>query len=156
MLVSMPLAAQDTNRVALVVGLHGLGVLVPISSTTAVRLDGALSKTSTGDFHAWNESVGMSALFYLRSWDALRSFVGPRVSYSYSSSTGGATAKTWTGQLFVGAEYALGRRFGVFGEAGLSYGRTTSTRVSPTNEIFPTTPSTSWSTMNGVGLLFRF
>ena len=35
--VSMPLAAQDTNRVALVVGLHGPGVLVPISSTTALR-----------------------------------------------------------------------------------------------------------------------
>jgi hypothetical protein len=156
LVVSMPLAAQDTNRIALVVGLHGLGVLVPISTNTAVRLDGALSETSRGDLHTWNESVGMSALFYVRSSDALRSFVGPRVSYSHSSSTGGATATTWSGQLFVGAEYALGRRFGVFGEAGLSYSRATTTTVQASGARLPTTPSTSWSTMNGVGLLYRF
>jgi hypothetical protein len=152
----MPLAAQDTNRVALVVGLHGPGVLVPVSSTTAFRLDGAVSKTSTGDIDAWNETVGMSALFYLGSPDVLRSFIGPRVSYSYSSGSGGATGKTWSGQLFFGAEYALGRRCGVFGEVGLSYARTTATRIGPSGETIPTMPSTSWSTMNGVGLLYRF
>jgi len=156
LLVSMPLAAQDTNHVALIVGLHGPGVLVPISSTTAFRLDGNISKTSTGDLDVWNESVGLSALFYLRSSDALRSFVGPRVSYSYSGGSGGVAGKTWSGQLFVGAEYALGRRFGVFGEAGLSYGRTTATRIGPAGETIPITPTTSWSTMNGVGLLYRF
>jgi hypothetical protein len=156
LLAATRVAAQDTNRAALVIGLHGPGVLIPISSTTAFRLDGTLSESSTGDLHVWNESVGMSALFYFRSSDALRSFVGPRVAFLNSSGSGGASAKTWSGQLFFGAEYALGRRFGVFGEAGLSYGRTTGTRVGPAGESVPIVPSTFWSTVSGVGLLYRF
>ena len=99
----------------------------------------------------------MSALFYLRSADALRTFVvDPRVSYSYSSITGGATGKTWSGQLFFGAEYALGRRFGVFGEAGLSYGRTTATRIGPSGETIPTMLTTARPIVNGVEVLYRF
>jgi len=155
LLASPRLAAQDTNHVALVIGLHGPGVLVPISSTTALRLDGTFSESSAGASQTWNESVGMSALFYLGRPDALRSFVGPRVSFSNSSS-GSAHAKTWSGQLFFGAEYALGRRFGVFGETGLSYGRTSGTRLGPAGDAVPFGASTLWSTVSGVGLLYRF
>ena len=121
----------------------------------AFRLDGAVSMTRTSDVEVWNESVGMSALFYLRSLDALRTFVGPRVSFSHSG-VSGSSANTWSGQLFFGAEYALGRRFGVFGEAGVSYGRTTGTRFGAAGEGILLTPSTFWSTLNGVGLLYRF
>jgi hypothetical protein len=155
-LLSMPLAAQGTNHVALVVGLHGPGVLVPVSSTAAFRLDGTLSETSTGGLNVWNETVGVSAVFYIRSSDALRSYVGPRLSYSHVGGSGGANANTWSGQLFCGAEYALGRRFGVFGEAGLSYGRATGTRIGSAGETIRILPTASWSTVNGVGALYRF
>ena len=151
--ISMRLVAQDTSRVALVIGLHGPGVLLPISSTTAFRLDGSVSRSGTSDVHVWNEGLGMSALFYLQRWDALRTFIGPRVSYSVLSGTG--TTKTWSGQVFFGTEYALGRRFGVFGELGLSYARTTGTRVGIAGESIPVVPSTFWFTTSGVGLLFR-
>ena len=157
LLVSMRLDAQDTSHVALVFGLHGPGVLVPVSSKTAVRLDAAVSKSSSGGLDTWNESVGMSALFYLQRWDALRTFVGPRVSYSHSKFGGGpATSTTWSGQGLFGTEYTLARRFGVFGEVGLSYARTTGTRVTVTNQAIPLAPNTQWSTTSGVGLLFRF
>lgn len=68
LLISMRLVAQDTSRVALVIGLHGPGVLLPISSTTAFRLDGSVSRSGTSDVHVWNEGLGMSALFYLQRW----------------------------------------------------------------------------------------
>lgn len=154
LIASKPLAAQDTSRVALAIGLRGPGVLASLSREIALRLDATVSQSSTSDVDVWSGTIGMSGLFYLRSWDALRSYVGPRVSYSYANS--GATANTWSGQLFFGTEYALGRRFGVFGELGPSYARTSGTRVAFTGETVPTPSTTSWSIVSGVGLLFRF
>jgi hypothetical protein len=155
-LAAKPVAAQDTSRVAMVIGLHGPGVLVSTSSRTALRADGTVSGSGTGDSHSWNESIGVSGLFYLRNWDALRSYVGPRVAYGHSSSSGGASTTTWSGQLFFGTEYALAHRFGVFGELRVSYGRTWGNRIGIGNDIIPTPATTSWSTTDGVGLLFRF
>ena len=95
--VSMPLAAQSgTNRVALVRRAAWAGrARSHLEHHGAPARTAPSAETSTGDVDVWTESVGMSALFYLRSADALRTFVvDPRVSYSYSSITGGATGKT--------------------------------------------------------------
>ena len=153
LIASTPLAAQDSSRVSLVIGLHGPGVLISSSRDVAFRFDGTVSESSSSGIDVWSGTIGMSGLFYLRSWDALRSYVGPRVSYSYTGS--GANTKTWSGQFFFGTEYALGRRFGLFGELGPSYGRSTGTRVAFTGETVPTPSTTFWSIASGVGLLFR-
>ena len=107
--VVTPLTAQDTSHVSLVIGQRGPGVLVSVSDNAAIRADVTFSRASSGDFHSQTETVGLSGLLYLGRWDALRSYVGPRVSYSYSSSSGSNTAKQWSGQAFFGTERSCGR-----------------------------------------------
>jgi hypothetical protein len=154
--VVTPLTAQDTSHVSLVIGQRGPGVLVSVSDNAAIRADVTFSRASSGDFHSQTETVGLSGLLYLGRWDALRSYVGPRVSYSHSSSSGSSTAKQWSGQAFFGTEYALSRRFGLFGETGLSYTRTSNSHVGITGEITSIPAATSWSTTENIGVLFRF
>ena len=99
-------------------------------------------------------SVAIGALFYVASFDlpagapakagALRAYVSPRFSYSRSSSSSSTPSSTIAGPSTsdstisayqtsgsFGAQYTLGRRFGVFGEAGLAYVRT-NTSISST------------------------
>jgi hypothetical protein len=99
-----------------------------ITSTTTSRL--------TNDL--WQVSAGLSALFYLTKHDALRTYLSPRWAYTRSSNsstsdrTAIVTSGDSTGQFVggsVGAQYALGRRFSVFGEIGLGFSRT---RIAPT------------------------
>jgi hypothetical protein len=79
--------------------------------------------------------AGISALFYIHRWEGLRTYVSPRFSYqriSSSASTSGntstsdSTTSTYLASGSFGAQYALGRHFGLFGEVGLGY---TSTRT---------------------------
>ena len=124
--------------------------------------------------------VGVSALFYVYRWDALRAYLSPRVSYSRTgssttSSSGSATdSRVWsylTSGSF-GAQYSLGRRFGLFGEIGLGYSATTSTlsttlTISVSSPLSPV-PSTrtqlirsdghsnTLSTRSGAGVIFFF
>ena len=58
LLASTRLAAQGTNHVALVIGLHGPGVLVPLASTTALRLDDTFSESSTGSSQVGTKASG--------------------------------------------------------------------------------------------------
>jgi hypothetical protein len=150
--------AQDAPKVGLTMGYPGsIGVLWRVADRVAVRPEITLSR-STGEARgsdlagvapsSTDESTGVgagiSALFYVRRSDALRAYVSPRFAYtraSTSASTGGSTVvalstSNSTFQSYLtsgsfGAQYALGRRFGVFGEVGVSYSRT-STAVSST------------------------
>jgi hypothetical protein len=90
----------------------------------------ATSETEVSTTNSWQAGVGLSALFYLSKHDALRTYVSPRWTYVRSSYTsdGGLSdvsfgldeaAHSLSGSF--GAQYTLGRRFAVFGEAGLAY-----------------------------------
>jgi hypothetical protein len=105
LVISTPLAAQDTSHVALVMGARGPGLLVFISQATALRFDGSVAASTGGGTDSWTENGGVSALFYLHQYDGLRTYAGPRISYSHSSVTGSsATTHTLTGQLFFGTD----------------------------------------------------
>ena len=152
------LTAQEPLRKALVMGLHGPGLYVPISSSAALRADAGVSVSATQGIDVWTGTVGVSGVFYESTSDALKTYVGPRIGYTYSApSSGIAHTGTVAGSLFFGAEYSLSRRFGAFGEAGVTYTRTTGTRVnSQTNTAIDLAPSNSASTFTGVGLLLHF
>jgi hypothetical protein len=158
--VAATLSAQDAPRTALMVGTGsrgGLGVLVPISNSVALRASASGSLSSSGGTDAWTAGVGLGGVFYLNTANALKPYVGPGIGFTYSrfSPTGAAT-KTPSGGVVFGGEYAISRQFGVFGEVGLSYARTTGTSRGPGNSIIDVIPSNFWSTTNGIGFLFHF
>ena len=130
----------------------------------------ATTRTTTSD--AWSASVGLSALVYLARPEAFRTYVTPRFAYSRASnsaplasiafdssgsvtttsttSTTSSSSYEWSGSF--GAQYALGRRFVVFGEAGPRYRRTSSNPlVSPASRI--DSKSSSIGIQSGVGVI---
>ena len=157
-LFAQVLSSQEAPRKALVMGLHGPGLYVPISSSAALRADATVSVSATQGVDFWNASVGLSGLFYQGTSDALRTYVGPRVGYAYSApSSGIAHTGTISGSLLFGAEYSLSRRFGAFGESGVTYSRTTGTRLnSQTNTAIDVAPTNAAAIFSGVGLLLHF
>ena len=109
----------------------------------------------------WTVAIGVSALYYVGKWDALRTYIAPRFSYSrgttsVDSSFGGENDLKSEGIAInglFGAEYSLHRRFSVFGEvgAGFSSGETNSS-----TPIEARTESSSFGTRTGVGVIFYF
>jgi hypothetical protein len=138
-------AAQEGGRVGVVMGYPAsVGLLWRPSDGVAIRPEISLSRmsgdsTTSGSAAAstsssWSVGAGVSALFYLGHGDGLRTYLSPRFSYVRNSATTEASgtfrAENWSNNYSVagsfGAEYALGKRFCVFGEVGLGYTRQTS------------------------------
>jgi hypothetical protein len=162
-------AAQDTRKVGLTMGYPAsFGVLWHVSDKMAIRPElsfgGSSSETiaSSTDIEGdnWSVATGASVLVYPRTYDHLRTYIAPRLSYVHSSSTSTSssfttsTLKTTTnavaGAGLFGAEYALGDRFKVFGEIGFGF-----THSSSKAEAIPTTGSgNSWGTRTGIGVVF--
>ena len=108
---------------------------------------GGTESTST----TW--TPGFSALFYVAQMDALRTYLTPRYAYSRahveSSSTLGSSESTGTSHSVsgsFGAEYAVHRRFAVFGEIGINY----------THAESETTDTNSWNHRSAVGAILYF
>ncbi|HXD75760.1 MAG TPA: hypothetical protein VN628_18565 [Vicinamibacterales bacterium] len=136
-------------------------------------------------------STGLSALFYVGPKDlaaggsakpgALRMYVSPRFAYgrmTTSAASGTSTADTTLSTYQVtgsfGAQYTLGRHFGVFGELGAGYTRTNTdissvvtittssisngvvTQVIRTQGVTSGSHSNLIGTRSGVGAIFFF
>jgi len=186
--------AQDVPRVGITMGYPAaVGVIWNAASRLALRpevtLQGTSIDSSIGPFLAsgtgsgstddeFQFGVGLSALIYVGRWDALRTYVSPRFSYSHASASGtsgstsiDSTSKSYFTSGSFGAEYAFARHFGVFGEIGVGYMSTTTTLSSTTTIVLviplppvPVPPLTTrsenhaknWSTRSGVGVIFYF
>jgi hypothetical protein len=171
-----------------------VGVIWNVADRFALRPEmtfvGTSSDSSLGDVlgvgtgssnDGFQIGVGLSALIYLSRWDALRSYVSPRFSYSRNktstTSTGSSSETTSTSYLTsgsFGAQYSLGRRFGVFGEIGLAYTSTTITQSLALLQTIsfpglpgaPVTTTTAlsgtvnhgktWGPRSGAGVIFYF
>jgi len=171
-------------------------VVVPVSTWLTVRPDLTFSQSSgdstsptlliLGDAtpvvnagssslnHSKQVSVGLSALFYVGRWDALRTYVSPRFAYGRGTSSSSALASTtdlrssnYVTAGSFGAQYALGRHFGLFGEVGMNY--TTATTTVSASVTFPVGLSSSSvssassvqhmhgvSTRSSTGVIFYF
>lgn len=165
-------AAQEERRVGLTMGIPGaVGLIWQASDRVAVRPEfqfSHLTSESTSPqlglssaSEGWSVSPGVSVLFYLQRWDHLRTYVSPRFSFTRSTNSfvpSGAidaaesTNKSYTGSGSFGAQYALGDRFSLFAEIGLSVTRTTGSTDLSSSE----TSGRQWTTRTGVGAAFYF
>ena len=166
--------AQDTRKVGITMAYPAaVGVLWHVSPKVAIRPELSFAGTSTdttsssiaSDSSGWAIGTGVSALFYLKTYEHLRTYVTPRFTYSHTSTTstlssllpGVTTSKseqtndsTGIAGLF-GAQYMLGDRFSLFGEVGFGYahGSTTSSTATSTKIT-----SNGWGTRAGIGVVF--
>jgi len=182
LLASSVVSAQDRGQIGLTMGYPtAVGVIWHVSDTIAIRpevnvttsaTDVTLSSTSATAY-----GVGVSGLFYIKHWDALRAYVAPRYAYQHGSATSSTgidlpfplpidlpsfQSSTTTSEhnfsgLF-GAQYLLHRHFGVFGEVGATYTSVTSTFT--TTPPLPTTQANpsghAFGVRSGVGGIFYF
>lgn len=140
---STPAFAQQsqTKSAGIVLGTgSSIGILWHASENVALRPEVTLSKTTnestsvisasstvTTTTDTWATGFGGSVLFYTAKWDNLRAYVSPRLIYNHSKSTSTSTVtstssnNTYSASGSVGAQYALGTRFAVFGEVGLAF-----------------------------------
>ncbi|HKV99272.1 MAG TPA: outer membrane beta-barrel protein [Vicinamibacterales bacterium] len=105
-----------------------LNIAQASTETTVPTVAGTSIGTTTVTSSTWAIGTGVSALFYLRQWDDLHLYVSPRWTYGHASSSGSgltsgndSSVNTWSLNGSVGAQYALGKRFGLFGEVGFGY-----------------------------------
>jgi hypothetical protein len=153
-------SAQDDPTVGITMGYPAsFGVVWHVTDRVALRPELFLSRTSSDNtttssiplpilgttvtttttvttVDSWQAGTGLSALFYVSTHDALRTYVSPRWTYartSIDSGSGlgglnfGSTSATHSISGSFGAQYAVGRRFNVFGEVGLAFSRTVNT-----------------------------
>jgi len=190
-----PARAQEGGQFGITVAYPAaIGVIWQVSDKFAVRPDLSFSQSGSdsGSLFAVDSNttstvgaIGISGLFYVRKWEALRAYVSPRFGYQRSSSiTEPASLSTvpttgvYSGTGSFGVQYLLHKRFAMFGETGVGYSRSsrtitvtqfpplpipipgfpTSLPVSPATPVITTTISTShtWGTHAGVGLIFYF
>jgi outer membrane protein with beta-barrel domain len=140
----------------------------PVTSTV-FGPNGSSTTVTTTTSEGTTFGVGASALFYLSKRDALRTYVTPRLAYTRISTTIDLAlpalpaplprVQTTIGSGYtvsgaVGAEYRPAARFGVFGELGLAYGRTT---ISGESELpRPDATNTSVGLRSGAGVILFF
>lgn len=179
LIVPAAAVAQEKRQVGLTMGYPAsVGIVWHLADRVALRPDFTFNQTEvTGtltlsvgignqiqttqtQFSTTSTSVttGLSGLFYLRKRDALSLFLSPRYTYSHGSTTPSATLGTASGATTTriqgvsgsfGAQYAIGRRFSIFGEVGVAY--STSVSNSP-DAVAPSTTSRSENTGHGVGM----
>jgi hypothetical protein len=166
-LTTTPAAAQEPGDVGVTVSApSAIGVIWHVTPRMAVRPDLSFSFSESDadvgtDINSHSFTLGGSVLFYTGRWDNLQTYVAPRLSYSWASSSidgGGASLDSsqdgWSLSGTFGAQYLLGTRFAVFAEAGLAYSSTTA--ETPTS--FGDNERTTWSfgtrTLIGATLYF--
>jgi hypothetical protein len=156
LLVPVAAAAQEKGQTGVSIEYPAtIGVIHHVSDRLAIRPevsfittsgDSASNSTSaafasifTSTRDAWDLGVGVSALFYVGKWEALRTYVSPKFLYTRGTSTAtfstsSSLGSTLNGSTTIddssygvagsfGAQYTLGRRFSILGEAGVGYSR---------------------------------
>ena len=164
-------AAQDSHKVGITMGYpSAFGLHWRISDTVAVRPELTLSGSSsaatsnsfTGDSDTTNIGVSVGVVFYMGSYDHVRTYFSPRFTYAHATSenttssvttsTVKSTADAVGGSGSFGAQYNPTDRFSVFGEFGFSVAHTTTEAgFSPTKVT-----GNSWGTRTAVGVIFYF
>jgi hypothetical protein len=161
--------AQEQGDVGLTIGHPGsVGVLWHVSDRVAVRPEfqfSYISSESEGIFesssHSWSLTPGISALFYLKRFDKLRTYFVPRFTFSRSTSSfesalsgedATSTNRSYSGTASFGTQYSFSERFTLFAEIGLGATRTSGSSALSSAR----TSGYQWTTRSGVGVAFYF
>jgi hypothetical protein len=156
-------AAQETGQAGITMGYpESIGVIWHVTDTVAVRPEFAFAHTTSDSdlpfadttFSSTSGGIGVSGLFYFHRADNLRPYFAPRWSYTHADPSQSASANTNTISGLFGAQYAVGKRFSVFGETGLSYSRTTAKGDADLATI--TLHGNAFGTRTGAGVIFYF
>jgi hypothetical protein len=155
-IAAAPATAQEAGDVGLTMGYPAaVGVVWHITDAIALRPDVTVSTSSTESTSttsgfgggatlvstttstSWTTSVGLSALFYLKTIDRVRLYLAPRAAYLRTTidiDDDQPLAGTFDNESdgFVaagafGAQFNAHERFAIFGELGLQYTSQTST-----------------------------
>jgi hypothetical protein len=158
-------SAQDQNPALTMAYPAAVGVLLPVGGSWAVRPELSFSTQSldlpvpSGSSDSTSVSTGVSLLYYLHEADGLRTYVSPRVTYQRTSLDAGSgissldtTTSFWGFIGSFGAQYALGRRFGVFGEVGIGYQKGTTS----SSQLLGDQHTHQVGTRAGVGVLLNW
>jgi hypothetical protein len=153
-LLATPASAQEAGDVGVTVSApSAIGVIWHVTPRVAIRPDLSFSfnesdgEGSSLDFSSSTVSLGGSVLFYTGRWDNFQTYVTPRLSYSWSSSSSEGpgdfetTQNAWGLSGSFGGQYTLGSRFAVFAEAGLGF----SSQSSDTPSSINNSGRTSWT-----------
>lgn len=162
-----PAGAQDHGRVGLTAGYPGdVGVLWHASDSIAIRPSFTFTHSSGdsasgGASSGWASGVGVSALFYVKKYDNVRTYVSPQFTWSHGSTALQSTAFTTVGITSTntttggggafGAQYTPSAHFAVYGEAGVAFSHQKTSLSGP--NTFSSTGN-SWGTFAGVGVVF--
>jgi hypothetical protein len=177
-----PLRAQEKGQVGIAVAYpQEAGLVWHVAERIALRPDvsfrwssneltnGPLlpSSSTQSSNDAWNYLIGVSALVYVKKWDALSAYLVPRFAYGRGRATSTLTSSINVGSPETrsettdyeasgsfGAQYALHHRFSVFSELGLAYTRSKTSTV-PASLIGGAT-SDNLAPKAGVGIVFYF
>jgi len=162
--------AQEPGKVGVTMGYpSAVGVIWQASDAIAIRpvitFAGTLSDSTatTSGASNWNVGTTISALFYVKKYDNVRTYVSPSYRYSHTSTTItpssavpnvgtiGTTANSNGATGSFGAEYAPVKRVRIYGEVGFSYAHSTTSGSTPS--VLNSTGN-SWGTTAGVGFVF--
>lgn len=161
--------AQDDPSYGLTMGYpSGVGLLVPVNENVAVRPSLAFSWSSTDSYldgalegldisiSGRTLSLDVALLFYMNEPGPLRTYIAPAFTYEHVSVAsaladllgdgGDVGASEYGASGSFGAQYAIGPRFEVFGEAGLAF--STSSRSDGSSKAV--------RLRSGVGVILRF
>ena len=155
-------AQTATSGIGITIGYPAsIGVLVNTSDAIAVRPELSFTTTSispTSDVKSTSHSftIGADALFYLHTYDRVRTYVAPHLDYSHASSSGPSSSDVSITNHGIGvagsfgAQYTPTDRFGIFGEVGLGF-----THSSLSSNTFGSGGTVNgWGTRAGVGVIF--
>jgi hypothetical protein len=163
-LSARPSNAQDVGHVGLTMAFPAaVGVIWQATDRLAIRPDFQFSQSAVGSLgsSSLSTAVGVSALFYVRKWDNLRTYLSPRFGFQHTSlTTTGSVENPFSQDQYsyagsFGAEYQLHRRFAVFGEAGITYSHTVMDNPAGFGASVSNTGHT-WGTRAGVGAIVYF
>jgi hypothetical protein len=167
--------AQEPGDIGLSMGYPtSVAVLWHVTNRVAIRPEVSLNWTSSelevalpvdggeASTDSFSTAVGVSALFYLGTTDRLRTYVSPRINYvrtaiDYNLPFTPDFDRTLDGFQFAGsfgAQFAVGDRFGVFGEVGLAYSSSSTTIATTPTET--ETRMRSFGTRTTAGVTFYF
>ena len=154
--------AQGPSAIGITMGYPAsVGVIWNTSDAIAIRPElslGGQSVSPSGAVKTTSHSItiGADALFYMHTYDHLRTYVAPHLDYSHASNTISSDSGTTATNHSIGAagsfgaQYSLSDRFGVFGEVGLGF-----THSSLSGSAFGAGgTANAWGTRAGVGVIF--
>jgi hypothetical protein len=169
LLNSRAASAQEKGQTGLTMGYPAsVGLVWQPSGSFALRPEFSFSTNSIDSDSselrsATSLGVGLSGLLYVGRWESLSAYVSPRFVYNRLSNDGPTSlfpvTNTYSLTGSFGTQYAMNRRFGVFGEVGLGYSHADQQLQisgSPSTNPNPTTTTHSWGTRTGIGVLVYF